>query len=54
LRVVQNAQITLTGVRVPEENRLQHANSFRDTAKVLRASRAAVGCALGAYENALE
>jgi glutaryl-CoA dehydrogenase len=59
LRVVQNAHITLTGVRVPEENRLQNANSFRDTAKVLRATRAgvawmAVGCALGAYENALE
>jgi glutaryl-CoA dehydrogenase len=59
LRVVQNAHITLTGVRVPEENRLQKANSFRDTAKVLRATRAgvawmAVGCALGAYENALE
>jgi len=59
LRVVQNAHITLTGVRVPEENRLQNANSFRDTARVLRATRAgvawmAVGCALGAYENALE
>jgi alkylation response protein AidB-like acyl-CoA dehydrogenase len=59
LRVVQNAHIRLTGVRVPEENRLQNANSFRDTAKVLRATRAgvawmAVGCALGAYENALE
>jgi glutaryl-CoA dehydrogenase len=59
LRVVQNAHITLTGVRVPKENRLQNANSFRDTAKVLRATRAgvawmAVGCALGAYENALE
>jgi glutaryl-CoA dehydrogenase len=59
LRVVQNAHITLAGVRVLEENRLQKANSFRDTAKVLRATRAgvawmAVGCALGAYENALE
>ena len=28
LRVVQNAHITLDGVRVPEENRLQEANSF--------------------------
>ena len=58
LRIVQNARITLTGVRVPEANRLQQANSFRDTAEVLRATRAgvawmAVGCALGAYENAL-
>ena len=58
LRVVQNAQITLDNVRVPEENRLQEANSFRDTAKVLRLTRAGVawqatGCARGAYEHAL-
>ena len=58
LRVVQNATITLDGVRVPESNRLQNANSFRDTAKVLRLTRAgvawmAVGCARGAYEHAL-
>src|SRR5580698_29544 len=58
LRVVQNAHITLDGVRVPEENRLQQANSFRDTAKVLRMTRAGVawmatGCARGAYEHAL-
>jgi glutaryl-CoA dehydrogenase len=58
LRVVQNALISLEDVRVPEENRLQNANSFRDTAAVLLMTRAgvawmAVGCALGAYENAL-
>lgn len=58
LRAVQNALITLEGVRVPEENRLQDANSFRDTADVLRMTRAsvawsAVGCARGAYEHAL-
>ncbi|HEX3792354.1 MAG TPA: acyl-CoA dehydrogenase family protein [Pseudonocardiaceae bacterium] len=58
LRIVQNARITLDEVRVPEANRLQRANSFRDTAAVLRATRAgvawmAVGTALGAYENAL-
>ncbi|HUD77700.1 MAG TPA: acyl-CoA dehydrogenase family protein [Streptosporangiaceae bacterium] len=58
LRVVQNAQITLDNVRVPEENRLQEATSFRDTAKVLRLTRAGVawqatGCARGAYEYAL-
>jgi len=58
LRVVQNALITLEGVRVPEANRLQRASSFRDTAKVLRMTRAgvawmAVGCARGAYEHAL-
>ena len=58
LRVVQNALITLDGVRVPEANRLQRATSFRDTAEVLRITRAgvawmAVGCARGAYEHAL-
>ncbi len=58
LRVVQNALITLDEVRVPEANRLQLANSFRDTARVLRMTRAnvawqAVGCARGAYEHAL-
>ena len=36
LKVVQNGQITLKDVRVPEANRLQNDNSFRDTAKVLR------------------
>jgi glutaryl-CoA dehydrogenase len=58
LRVVQNALITLEGVRVSEANRLQAASSFRDTAAVLRMTRAgvawmAVGCARGAYEHAL-
>jgi glutaryl-CoA dehydrogenase len=58
LRVVQNALITLDEVRVPEVNRLQEANSFRDTARVLKMTRAnvawqAVGCARGAYEHAL-
>ena len=58
LRVVQSAHITLDGVRVPEDNRLQKATSFKETAKVLRLTRAgvawqAVGCARGAYEHAL-
>jgi glutaryl-CoA dehydrogenase len=58
LRVVQNALITLEDVRVPEENRLQEARSFRDTAKVLKVTRAgvawsSVGCSRGAYEHAL-
>ncbi|HWG64715.1 MAG TPA: acyl-CoA dehydrogenase family protein [Streptosporangiaceae bacterium] len=58
LRVVQNAYITLEDVRVPEANRLQEATSFRQTAKVLRLTRAgvawqAVGCSRGAYEHAL-
>jgi glutaryl-CoA dehydrogenase len=58
LRVVQNAYITLDNVRVPESARLAGANSFRDTAAVLRTTRAGVawqatGCARGAYEHAL-
>jgi glutaryl-CoA dehydrogenase len=58
LRIVQNALITLTNCEVAEGNRLQNANSFKDTAKVLRMTRAgvawqAVGCARGAYESAL-
>jgi glutaryl-CoA dehydrogenase len=58
LRVVQNALITLEDCRVPEASRLQRANSFRDTAAVLRMTRVgvawqAVGCARGAYELAL-
>jgi glutaryl-CoA dehydrogenase len=58
LRIVQNGLITLDNVRVAESDRLQGANSFKDTAAVLRMTRAgvawmAVGCGLGAYENAL-
>jgi glutaryl-CoA dehydrogenase len=58
LRVVQNAYITLDSVRVPAANKLAGANSFRDTATVLRLTRAGVawqatGCARGAYEHAL-
>jgi glutaryl-CoA dehydrogenase len=58
LRVVQNALITMEDCRVPEENRLQLDSSFRDTARVLRMTRAfvaweAVGCSMGAYEHAL-
>ncbi|HZJ36012.1 MAG TPA: acyl-CoA dehydrogenase family protein [Gillisia sp.] len=59
LRIVQNALITLTNCTVPESDRLQKADSFKDTAKVLRMTRAgvawqAVGCARGAYESALK
>ncbi|NQX11140.1 acyl-CoA dehydrogenase family protein [Microbacteriaceae bacterium VKM Ac-2855] len=58
LRSVQNADIVLDGVVVPESMRLQAANSFRDTAKILRLTRAevawqAVGVAVGAYDAAL-
>ncbi|MET1020409.1 MAG: acyl-CoA dehydrogenase family protein [Microterricola sp.] len=58
LRAVQNADITLENVVVPESLRLANANSFKDTAKVLRLTRAevawaAVGVAAGAYEAAV-
>jgi glutaryl-CoA dehydrogenase len=58
LRIVQNADITLSEVRVPEANRLRKADSFRETAAVLRQTRAevawsSVGNSIGAYEAAL-
>lgn len=57
-RSVQNADIVLSGVRLPESARLPGANSFRDTAKILMRTRidvawGAVGTAVGAYEAAL-
>lgn len=59
LRIVQNALIKMTNVKVHEERRLQKANSFKDTARVLKMTRAgvawqAVGCARGAYEHTLD
>ena len=59
LRIVQNGIITLTNCLVEETDRLQKANSFKDTATVLRMTRAgvawlAVGCGRGAYEAALK
>ncbi|MET3812095.1 acyl-CoA dehydrogenase family protein [Arthrobacter sp. UYEF3] len=58
LRMMQNADITLTGVRVPESMRLHNVNSFRDVAAMLRAMRSdvawiATGIAAGAFEAAL-
>ncbi|WP_037359335.1 acyl-CoA dehydrogenase family protein [Amycolatopsis orientalis] len=58
LRTVQNAHIVLEDCRVPEANRLRNANTFADTAAVLRMTRTsvawqAVGCSVGAYERAL-
>lgn len=59
LRIVQNGLITLTECVIEEKDRLQEANTFKDTARVLQMTRAgvawmAVGCARGAYENALD
>ncbi|WP_326647618.1 acyl-CoA dehydrogenase family protein [Streptomyces sp. NBC_01750] len=58
-RIVENAEITLTDVKVPEANRLQRINSFRDVAEILRATRSgvawqALGVMIGAYELALD
>lgn len=59
LRIVQNAEITLTDARVPEANRLQNMKGFRDVAEVLRQTRSgvawqALGVMIGAYELALD
>lgn len=57
-RAVWQAEITLTDVRVPAANRLAGSSSFKDTAKVLTATRygvawEAIGHAIAAYEAAL-
>jgi glutaryl-CoA dehydrogenase len=60
LKVVQNGQITMKDCRVPDAQRLASgAQSFRDTARVLRGTRYGVGwettgCQMGAYEHALK
>jgi len=57
-RAVWQADITLTDVHVPIENRLALSHSFKDTSKVLTATRSgvaweAVGHAVAAYEIAV-
>jgi glutaryl-CoA dehydrogenase len=57
-RASLQADITLTNVRVPVENRLAFSRSFKDTARVLTETRPgiawhAVGHAMAAYEIAL-
>jgi glutaryl-CoA dehydrogenase len=58
LRMMQNAHITLDGVKVPEFRRLHNVNSFKDVAAMLRAMRSdvawiATGLQAGAFEAAL-
>jgi glutaryl-CoA dehydrogenase len=58
LRSVWQADITLDEVRVPAENRLPGARSFKDTTRVLATTRstcawAALGHATAAYDTAL-
>jgi glutaryl-CoA dehydrogenase len=57
-RSLASGWITLNDVRVADADRLVHARSFADTARVLGAARIgvafqAVGCAMGAYEHAV-
>jgi glutaryl-CoA dehydrogenase len=57
-RAVWQAEIKLDGVRVPAENRLAEADTFKDASKVLVATRAMVaweciGHAIASYEAAL-
>ncbi|WP_166983901.1 acyl-CoA dehydrogenase family protein [Paramicrobacterium fandaimingii] len=58
LRSVENADITLENVRVPDSLHLKNATSFRDTARVLRLTRAqvawsSIGVSIGAYDAAV-
>jgi glutaryl-CoA dehydrogenase len=58
LRIVQNADITLDDCVVDEDHRLARANSFKDTADVLRVTRGgvawgSVGCMNAAYDLAV-
>ncbi|QJU56301.1 acyl-CoA dehydrogenase family protein (plasmid) [Herbiconiux sp. KACC 21604] len=58
MRSVENADIELVDVVVPERDRLQRASSFRDVARVLRHTRLesawhAAGVSMGAFEAAL-
>nr|MDQ2729642.1 acyl-CoA dehydrogenase [Actinomycetota bacterium] len=58
LRSVWQADIVLRGVRVPAENRLAEARSFKDTGRILASTRStcawmALGHATAAYDTAL-
>jgi glutaryl-CoA dehydrogenase len=58
LRAIWQAHITLDEVRIPADNKLPGAHSFKDTGKVLAGTRstcawAALGHAVAAYETAL-
>jgi glutaryl-CoA dehydrogenase len=58
LRMVQNADIVLDDVRLPEDRRLANCGSFADVAKVLMGTRnmvawSSTGHAVAAYEMAL-
>ena len=57
-RAILQPDIELTDVRIPEDNRLPHAESFRDASRVLSSTRGgasweSLGHAVAAYEAAL-
>ena len=57
-RAIWQADVSFDGVRVPAENRLPEANSFKDVGRVLTTTRstiawAALGHAVAAYDTAL-
>jgi len=57
VRAIWQADVTLDGVRVPVENKLPGANTFKDTGRVLVATRGvcawgALGHAMAAYDTA--
>lgn len=57
-RAIWQAELELENVRIPAENKLEHANSFKDTSKILTSTRhgvawEAIGPAIGSYEAAL-
>ncbi|NJM40219.1 MAG: acyl-CoA dehydrogenase [Anaerolineae bacterium] len=59
LRAIPNADIVLQDCRIPLANKLEQANSFQDTARVLRETRLmvawiAAGVAQAVYELALQ
>jgi glutaryl-CoA dehydrogenase len=59
LRIVQNSDIDLVGVRVPDSARLARVNSFADVVRMLGAMRAdvawiAAGAQAGAFDAAAE
>ncbi|MEX5719166.1 acyl-CoA dehydrogenase family protein [Geodermatophilus maliterrae] len=59
LRAVWQAELTLEGVRVPAENRLENCHGFKDVSTILDRTRytvawRALGLATGSYELALQ
>lgn len=59
LRAIHQAHIKLKDVRIPAENQLQNAKTFKDTTAVLMATRTgvawiALGAAIACYEKARE